>query len=185
MPKLTQRDKRTIRIAAIGVSAYLLLFYGIDGWKRLETIRSNYDDLTRDATTARLEMERYENKILLIEKLKKSLRTEVPPPARESLVGRVGGAIQDAATASGVKLGPVRESPGSANGRELASIQLEATGPVPGVMTLLHRLQSLGYPLIIDSVQINTDPKQPAALKLNLRLALLDYESWKEENRAG
>jgi len=185
MAPLSQRDKRTIRIAAVGILIYLVLFYGVGGWKRLETIRSDYTALLQKAQTARLKMERYENKILFIEKLKKGSQMEMPPPANETLVGLVSAAIQNAAAASGVKVGPVRESQGSSNARELASMQLEATGPVPGVMTLLHRLETLGYPLIVDSVQINTDPKTPGAIKLSLRLALLDFEHWKEDNRAG
>ena len=58
-------------------------------------------------------------------------------------------------------------------------MQLEGTGPIPAVMTLLHRLETLGYPLIVDSVQITGDPTKPGMVKLNLTIIILHFEAWK------
>ena len=58
-------------------------------------------------------------------------------------------------------------------------MQLEGTGPIPAVMTLLHRLETLGYPLIVDSVQITGDATKPGMVKVNLTIIILDFDSWK------
>ena len=39
MATLTDREKRTVRIAAIAVAVYLLLFFGLRIWKSLEAAR--------------------------------------------------------------------------------------------------------------------------------------------------
>jgi hypothetical protein len=62
----------------------------------------------------------------------------------------------------------------------LASMQIEGTGPVPAVMGLLSRLESVGFPLIIDSVQLTPDVR-PGQLKMNLTILILDFEQWKKE----
>ena len=48
-------------------------------------------------------------------------------------------------------------------------------------MATLHRLETLGYPLILDSVQISSDPTKPGMIKLNLTIIILDFEQWKKE----
>jgi hypothetical protein len=48
------------------------------------------------------------------------------------------------------------------------------------VISLLHQLPLLGYPLVIDSVQIIADPMQPGQIKLNLTVIVLDFEQWKK-----
>jgi hypothetical protein len=42
-------------------------------------------------------------------------------------------------------------------------------------------LETLGYPLILDSVQINPDATKPGMVKLNLTIVILDFEQWKNE----
>jgi len=74
--------------------------------------------------------------------------------------------------AIGREPGPVRESPARPSSKELASMQIEGTGPVPAVMGMLSRLESVGYPLIIDSVQLTTDMR-PGQLKLSLTILIL------------
>jgi len=126
-------------------------------------------------------LQRHQNKILLLEKLKRGSTMDLSKLPRASVVGQASEAIQKAAQASGIKLGPVRESPGSATGKELASMQLEASGPVTGVMTLLHRLDTLGFPLVVESLQIDPDSRKPGTVKLIIQVVLLDYERWKKE----
>ena len=38
----------------------------------------------------------------------------------------------------------------------------------------------VGYPLVIDSVQVTADPMQPGMLKMALTIIVLDYEQWKK-----
>ena len=74
----------------------------------------------------------------------------------------------------------MRESPPRPSSKELASIQLEGSGPVQATMGLMNRLETCGYPLIIDSAQISADPMKPGQIKLNLTIIILDFESLKK-----
>ena len=47
-------------------------------------------------------------------------------------------------------------------------------------MALLHQLPLLGFPLVIDSVQITADATRPGQLKLALTILVLDFEQWKK-----
>ncbi len=80
-------------------------------------------------------------------------------------------------------------------------MQLEGMGPVPALMDFLHRLEGLGYPLIIDSLQFSIETGRPGGagggggpaapmgpggpggppLKMSLSIVILDYEAWKKQ----
>jgi hypothetical protein len=181
MYTLTEREKRTVRIAVAGISIYLVLFLGLRGWKHFETRRSEYQKLVRNAQNLKRELQPYENKTLLLDKLKGTFHLDPSKLSKATLVGEASAAIQKAAATGGVQLGPIRESSARPSAKELASMQLEGVGPIPAVMTLLHRLETLGYPLIIDSVQLNGDPTKPGMIKVNLSIIILDFEQWKSE----
>ena len=95
-----------------------------------------------------------------------------------TLVARATAAIQQSATQGGLQLGPIRESLARGSERELSSIQLEVTGPVPAVMTFAHRLRTLGFPIIIDTLNLASEPRGPGLVKLSLGLILLNYPQW-------
>ena len=59
-------------------------------------------------------------------------------------------------------------------------MQMEGTGPVPAVMGLLSRLESVGFPLVIDAVQLTPDMR-PGQLKVNLTILILDFDQWTKE----
>lgn len=183
MASLTPRDKRILRIAGIAIALYLILFYGVRGLLALEASRARYAQLVQKVRGLGLEAQQYENKVLKLEKLKKASRIELAGLQRDSLAGDASGAIQRAAQSSGIKLGPVRESPGSSTGKELAAMQLEATGPIPGALSLLHRLDTLGFPLVVDSLQIDPDSRKPGEVKLILRVVLLDIDHWRKKEK--
>ncbi len=180
MRALTGHEKRTIRFAAVGISIYLLLFGGLRCWKYLEKKRADYQRLSKEASGLRQEVQPYENKVLLLKKLMESLRIDPAKLSRASVVGSASSAIQKAAATGGLKLGPIRESPARPSTKELASMQLEGSGPVPAVTAFLHRLDTLGFPLIVDSVQLSPEPR-PGMLKLNLTIIILDFDQWKKE----
>jgi hypothetical protein len=181
MPALTERDRRTLRLAVLALAIYLGLFYGTRGCTRLEARRAAYQQLLHQAEALRLELERQENRRLRLEKLKAASRIEVSQLASTTLVAQVSAAIQQAAQTAGVGIGSIRELPGSRSGAELAAIQLEAQGPLAGVVTLLDRLETLTFPLLVDSVQIDPDPRGPGVMKLTLRIVILDYDRWQRE----
>jgi hypothetical protein len=180
MPALTEREKRTVRLGVVAVVVYLACFYGLRGWRALEEYRTDYQTLVRQAGDLKIELQRHENKILLTEKLKKETGIDPEKLARATVVGQASAAIQQAAQRGGIKLGPIRESPGNRSGRELASMQLDATGPVAAITSLLHQLETTGFPLIVDSIQIDPDPRGPGMVKLTLRIVVLDHELWKQ-----
>lgn len=181
MPALSDREKRTIRIATVGISIYLVLFFGLRSWKSLEATHSEYQKLVQESQHLKQQLQPYENKALLIEKLKDTFRIDPAKLSMASLVAEASAAIQKAAQTGGVQLGPIRESSARPSAKELVSMQLEGTGPIPAIMGLLHRLGTLGYPLVIDTVQISSDPTKPGMIKLNLTIVVVDFEQWKKE----
>jgi hypothetical protein len=180
MAALTHREKRTVRLAAIAITIYLALFFGLRAWKSLEARRSEYQQLSIDAQRLKRDLQPYENRILLAQKLKENFRLEPEKLSRASVVAEASAAIQKAAGSIKVQLGQVRESAARPPAKELVSMQLEGSGPVPAVMAFLHRLETLGYPVIIDSLQISGDAR-PGMIKLNLTIVILDFEQWKKE----
>jgi hypothetical protein len=180
MPTLTDREKRTIRLAAVVISAYLVLFFGYRIWKSLEARRTAYQQLSIDAQRLKRDLQPYENRILLAQKLKETFRIEPDKLLRATVVAEASAAIQKAAGTIKVQLGQVRESAARASAKELVSMQLEGSGPVPAVLTFLHRLETLGYPVVIDSMQINADTR-PGMIKLNMTIIILDFDQWKKE----
>lgn len=179
--QLSQRDKRTLRLGGIAIAAYLVLFYGLVGWRQLEAQRADYQRLVSEARNMKQMLDPYETKLLLIEKLRGTSGVDPSKLTRATVVAQASADLQKAASSGGIKLGPVRETPGSSNNKELASMQFEAVGPVNSIMTLIHRIETLGYPLIIDSLELAVDPRQSGKLKLNVQLVILDFEQWKKE----
>ena len=178
MTTLTDREKRTVRLAAAAIAVYLVLFFGVKLWKSFEARRTEYQQLSTDAQRLKRDLQPYENRVLLAQKLKENFRLDPAKLSKASLVAEASAAIQKAALGIKVQLGQVRESAARPSAKELASMQLEGSGPVPAVMTFLSQLETLGYPLIIDAVQLSPEAR-PGMIKLNLTIIILDFESWK------
>lgn len=183
MRPLTDRDKRTLRLAGAVIAVYLALFYGAGAWKQLEAKRAEYRRLVRQAEELRRQFDRYENRALVVEKLRQTMRMNPAQWSKATLLAEASAAIQQAAARGGVQLGPMRESPPHAAAGELASVQLEGVGPVMAVLAWLSRLDTLGYPLVIDSVQFSAEPSRPGMLKANLTVVILDFEQAPKEER--
>ena len=179
MRTLTQREKKTLRYATVGIALYLALFGGFKVWKFFDRKRTEYLNLVADARQLKLDVQRREAKLPHIQKLMEEFHLDPAKLTRATVVAEASAAIQKAAQSGGVQLGPIRESPARSANRELASIQLEGTGPVPAALGLLQRLNTCGYPLIIDSVQFSSDPMRPGPIKFNLTVIILDFEQWK------
>lgn len=180
MRAITDREKRLIHFATLGIGIYLILFFI---WKPLQTRRNDYQQLVRDAQSLKQRIQPYEDRAIAVKKLMENFQFDPARLSRSTVVGEASAAIQKAAASSGIQIGPVRESPARSSGHELASIQFEGTGPIPALMGLLERMKTLGYPMIIDSVQITAQPMPPGQAKMNLTIVILDFEQWKKEGQ--
>jgi hypothetical protein len=177
--QLTPQEKRTIRVAAIGLAVYLLLFYGSVARNYFAERRAAYDKLVQQARDLRDVIKPYEEKIATATNLMDRFHMDPVKLKRSSVVAEASSAIQKAAASEGVGVGPVRETAGRPSAREAGSIQFEGTGPIASVMGLLHHLDHIGYPVVIDTVQFTPDPRQPGGLKVSLTIVVLDFDAWK------
>lgn len=180
MRTLTSQEKRTIRIAGVGIAVYLALFGGFKFWQFFERQRTDYRRLLAEADDLKREVKRYEAKIEVTKKLMETFRMDPAKLSRTTVVAEASAAIQTAAKEGGFQLGTVRESPARPGSRELSTIQIEGSGPVQATMSLMSRLETCGYPLIIDSTQISADPTRPGQIKLNLTIIILDFDPAKK-----
>ena len=181
MRTLTQREKRTVRLGATLLGAYLVLFCAVQGWRFLALKHAEYQKLLTEAHSLRQKVELYQNKARHIEKLMESFHMDPVKLTRASVLGQASAAIQRAAQGGGVQVGPIRESPGRPSSKELGSIQLEAAGPAPALLKFVQQTGALGYPLVIDSLQFSSEPMRPGQVKVNLTILILDFDQWKQE----
>ena len=181
MRALTQREQRTIRLGAMALGGYLVLFGGMQVWSFVATKRAQYQLLLDQARDLRQKVVLYQSKAQHARKLMESYHMDPAKLAHETVLAQASAAIQRAAMGGGVQLGPVRESPARPSSKELGSIQMEAAGPVPALLKFVQQTHSLGYPLIIDTMQISSEPSRPGQVKLSLTFVVLDFDQWKPE----
>ena len=181
MRALTQREKKTVRLGAGALAVYLVLFCGFQAWTFVANRHAQYTQLLKDAQTLRRKIELYQVKVQHIKKLMEGFRMDPAALSRESVLAKASAAIQSAALGGGVQVGPIRESPPRPSSKELGSIQIEAAGPAPALLKFLQQTHTLGYPLVIDSIQVGSEPTRPGQLKLNLTILVLDFDQWKPE----
>lgn len=177
MRQLTAHEKRTVRFGAIVLGILFLGYGGMHTAKFFTNRRADYQQLVAKADRLKQEVRIYDDRIAVVKKLMEASRLDPAKLSRTSVVAEASAAIQKAAQSGGIQVGPVRESPARASAKELGSVQIEGTGPVPAIMGLLGRLESIGYPLIIDSVQLTPDMR-PGQLKVNLTILILDFDQW-------
>ncbi len=178
LPALTERDRRTIRFAAIGLGLYLAVFGGWQTFGFLGRRHVEYRKLQHEAAQLRTQYELYGSRVTRLERLMETFQMDPARLAKNTLVAKAAAALQQSAASGGLQLGPIRESLNRGSERELGTFQLEAMGQVPALMAFLHRLRGLGFPLVIDTLQVSSDPARPGMIKVSLGLILLDYEQW-------
>jgi hypothetical protein len=182
MRQLTPQEKRTIRFASIGLALYLTLFYTPRLWNQLASGNSQQQALTLEIQSFKQELPPYENRLLRLEKLRNEIQLKPSPPNTPELIAETSAAIQNSAMSSGIKVGPLRETGSRPSAKELASMRLEALGPAPNLLQWIAQLELLGFPILIDSIQIDADPRQPNMLKASLSLLILDPRQWTKED---
>jgi len=175
---LTPQEKRTIRLAGIGLAVYLTLFGGFMLVKALDRSRADYRAEVAEARALRDKIQTYRDKADLIGDLMERYHMDPTRLSRTNVIAEASAALQKAATEAGISPGTIRESAARGTGKEIASIQLEGAGNVQGLMSLLYHLPTLGYPLILDELQITSGGPMPGAVKFNMTIAVLDFEQW-------
>lgn len=179
--ELSSREKRTLRLGAVGLAIYLALFFGAGGWKQLRQKRVEYEQLRREAVAQRDQIKPYEERALVVEKLMQTYHLDPLQLASNTVVAGASAAIQKAAQSGGLQVGSIRESGRHAQGKELATMQIECSGPVPALLGWLKRLETLGYPLVVESVQFSPEHSRPGQIKASLGVVILDFEQWKKQ----
>ena len=177
--QLTPKEQRTIRIAAVCVVIYLALFYGPAGWNYFTARREAYDKLVQQARDLRAVIKPYETKIETATNLMDHFHMDPVKLNRTSVMAEASAAIQKAAASEGVGVGPIRETPGRPSAKEAGTIQFEGGGPITAVMGLLHHMDRVGFPVIIDNLQMSSDPRMPNGLKVSMTIVVLDFDAWK------
>src|SRR5579871_4813421 len=154
MRALTRQEKRTIRLGTILIGIYLLFFCGFQMWKALEKRRVEYQQLVSDAHNLRLQIQSYKDKAEVVKKLMEDFHLDPGRLTNETVVAEASSAIQKAATSTGIQVGAIHETATRPSADAVASMQFEGSGPVPAITSLLSRMQTLGFPVIIESVQL-------------------------------
>jgi hypothetical protein len=183
MRALTTQEQRTVRWAAIGIGIYLVLFCGYQIWASLGKHSAAYQQLVAEAGSLRQELKPYDDRVLVAQKMMGDFHLDPAKLTRATVVGEASEQLQKTAASSGIQVGSIRESPAKTSAKELATLQFEGAGPIPAVMGLLKRMDTLGYPLLIDSVQVTPDPMRPNQIKIILTVVILDFEQWKVEDK--
>lgn len=186
LDSLSEKDRKTIRYGAMIIVVYLTLFYGRTILSAFESSRVNYFAQLDEAKALEELFSSYENKVLKVEKFREQYQLNVRELSSTNLVGNAGRAIQDLVKESDFKLGQIRETLASGGTASAATFQVEGTGPLKSLMPLLHRLQSTGYPMILDTLSIRTDEKKRGHVLWSATIVVLDYAQWKTKggNRA-
>ncbi len=180
---LTDRERRLLRFGGMGTAIYLVLFFGLQVWTFAERRRADYRRLLGEASVWNDKLAVYDEKVRMTQDLMERFRMDPGKLSRTSLVAQASAAIQQAAMQGGVQLGPVRETPSRAAGKELTGIQMEGMGPAASVLGFLETLGTLGFPLVTETVQLSPAPMGPAQVKVSLTLMLLDFEQWNAAER--
>jgi len=176
--KLSDREKRTIRIAAIAVGAYLILFLGHKTYSALEGERTAYQTLRQESDAVHIRLAKETRKRARLKALWNHWRLDVDRLALDTVVGDARVAIEKAAKACGVGLGFARESPGRARAHVLAVFQLSGSGQTESVAKFFDQITRTGYPVLLDTIHLKTTTKQPEKVTFSFSVSLVDYLNW-------
>lgn len=176
---ISEKDKRTLRLGAIIVVAYLVLFYGLIGVKNLKKRKKDYQQLSLKAERLKVDLLKYETEMVRLEKLKRSFNFNPGGEFKETLVSEVSATIQESANRNGIKLKFINESGARPSSAIRASMRMEGEGSMQGVIRFLDGMGRLGFPLFVESVQLENGGRRPGQLQFNLEALILDYSAFK------
>ncbi len=181
MRKLTDREKRTLRLAGFLVAAYLVVFYGTKLFGSLESQRGAYAEAYLNAQTLQVKRLREIQKRKRLEKLKTEWNIDFPKLQKKTVVGDARVALETTARTCGVGLGFSKESPGRVRAGELTVFQVQGSGKTQNVARFLHALKTrLGYPMVVDRIHLKAQ-KRPGLVSFTFTATLLGYSTWKPQ----
>ena len=105
---LSEKDRRTVRVAAIGLGIYLALFFGGRAFGFLSRRHAEYRQLQADATALRSRLDLYGARAARVERLMETFQMDPAHLNKTTLVARASEAIQQTAALGGLQLGPIR-----------------------------------------------------------------------------
>lgn len=181
---MTDREKRIVRFGGIGIAIYLALFGGFKVWRFFDQKRSDYKALAQEAHDLRQQTLPYRDKVLVVKKMMDDFHMDPAKLKKDTVVSEASAAIQNAARSGGVQLGSLREAAARGSGKTLATLQLESSGQIPAMLGFLASLNTIGFPLVVDSVQFNADNSRPGQVKMSLTILILDFDRQKETKEA-
>ena len=183
MRTLTSSEKRTVTYGGIALGVILCLFGGWKLWGDLQKHSAAYIQLVAESRDLRGQLQSYDDRIVATKRLMDNYQLDPAKLTHATVVGEASLKIQQAAASAGIQVGPVRESSAKASAKELATLQFEGSGPIPAVLGLLKRMETLGYPLIVDSVDITPNPMRPDQINIHMTVVVLDFDQWKTEGK--
>ena len=184
MRPLTQKEKRTVRLGAILLGAYLVLLYGSRAVSYLEGKRSESLERWTAAERLRQDVEMEEIKVLRAEKLKASLHIDLATLKEETVVGEASAAIQKAAQDQGLQLGPTKETRKRSSEREMGTIQIDGQGGAIAAAQFISGLGTIGFPLVVDSVSFKA-AQNPGQVTFSLNISVLNFAASRTEEKRG
>ena len=107
---LSEKDRRTVRMAAIGLGVYLALFFGWRALGFLSRRHAEYQQLQTEARALRSRLDLYSARAARVERLMETFQMDPAHLNQTTLVARAGEAIQQTAAQGGLQLGPIRET---------------------------------------------------------------------------
>jgi len=177
LKSLSDREKRTIRIAGIALGAYLVLFTAHKVHSALEGERRAYDTLRQEADTLRIRLLKETRKRARLQGLRDHWKLGVDRLALDTVVGDARVAIEKAARACRVGLGFAREAPGRARAHVLAVFQLSGSGKTDAVAKFFDQISRTGYPVLLDTIHLKA-MKAPEMVTFSFSVSLVDYVNW-------
>jgi hypothetical protein len=118
-------------------------------------------------------------------KLREDLHLRPEDLREETVVGEASAAVQRAAAAAGVQLGPTKETRAGVSSREIATIAIEGQAGISSAVGFIDSLASLGAPIVVDSVHLKAAPGAPGAVSFSMTLVVLNYAAWKPPEKSG
>ena len=181
MRALTEREKKTVRLAAIGLVGYLVIFYGFKGWNALRDREAHVEQLRLDASLLETRILKEQRKDKRLKELRKSLAIDLEKLDDGTLVTDTRVAIGAAAKSRGVGIGPTKEAPARSDGSTLTTLQFGGGGGISNVADFIYSLPRLGFPLAIERVQITAETKKPGNVRFTMTVSVLSVQAWKEQ----